>query len=1048
MSEAWADAKNVNMNITKFIDLTRPIEVLMKDIGIENDYSANNPHIQFRFATGHSESTTESVAKYGTPGVAADGSLEYTGEGLSEVLKPALKGGGTFESNNKILNDLYKYFQMEQAKYQIEEQGKKTAFNYANIEKELPALRQRPGFQEAWSKYQDFNKRMLDFYVDTNYMTRKQADQFQEDHPYYVPTHRVIAQNSTSTGGSKGIKRRSVKGSERQLLPVDNIFAQLEKHISSALLARAESNLFQQLANNPNGAKWATPIKKRTERYKALEDQQARHFASVLLGEGMTVNEDGEVVPVDDDNPQYEQTKNDMIEIMVKKIKDNPALATFYTFGQEPISLDGSVRRVIIGGEVKYFEINKGTENGKLLLEMFHGIDNTYSRGWAVKTMHFAKNVMTRTIVATPDFFLGNLFVDTTTAGVYTHTNQYKGKNQLPFIPGVSSAVGAASVFKEDQDFKDFALNGGMFGTRVEMTTKENAKRQMMKSATGEVSLSRTFNMYDRALSIGEMATRVAEYKRAKKLGIDALAAAHLGTEITTDFNMHGANESFNKLRSTVAFLPASINSQYKDYREFKGTGSFFRSKEFFLGAGRLALRGFTIISIPAIISILSEGDDDEEKLKTVASEALFSYYKIGDVEFKHKTQYLLGYIFEKAPKMAREAFIKDRGERAWEIAKLGTWAMMVPDAIPTIASPFVDIATNKKFTGAPVVPRRLQSLDDDEKYLQFTERTPEMYKQAAAKLKEIGINASPLEIEHITKGYLGYVSKWIEDGFQRALWNEDEYGEMANQRDVVDHLAHHFKYKDYGQTYWSQKYYEEKSKYESKAALLTQAKRMIKSGQVKEGKELLKGENIGKIKQDASDLRKLDRRIGMIREQEKKIGYDKTLTAAQKEEQLKALHFKIGKLQKEGVEGMKAEDAPDFKTERNRQTQEDKYFKDVNKPQVETDYKEAIKLSRDSAKELRDLEAKKDRSKEDKVLYYKTKRAMNAPGIEALETVRRGTDRAVRKLNVEIKTTRNSRMNEKRREAKINALQTKIEREYKKGLAKYNARKRRYKIK
>ena len=34
----------------------------------------------------------------------------------------------------------------------------------------------------------------------------------------------------------------------------------------------------------------------------------------------------------------------------------------------------------------------------------------------------------------------------------------------------------------------------------------------------------------------------------------------------------------------------------------------------------------------------MSEGDEDEEKLKTVASEALFSYYKIGDVEFKHKT--------------------------------------------------------------------------------------------------------------------------------------------------------------------------------------------------------------------------------------------------------------------------------------------------------------------------------------------------------------------------------------------------------------------------
>ncbi len=907
---------NKNMNITKFIDIVHPVKVMINDIGLISGFSAKNAYILFRLATGHFESVVEAIAKFGVPTIAKDGSLSFReGEelSLSHVFKPALKKGGRSGSNNKILNELYRYFQMKQALFQIQEQGKRTAFNYSDIIKEIPKLERNEGFVESWNRMMAFNENMLKFYVETSYITKDQAKAFKEANPYYIPTHRVVAGNE-STGGGSGIKHRSKQGSERRYLPVDNIFAQIERHVANALLAYAKTTLLKQAMNNPNGATWVSRVKPRTERYNALITQQAAHFADVLIKEGMTISSDGAIVPADENNPMWSNVKEGMLSEMIERIKENPALATFYTSGQEPITRDSTVITANIDGKQQFFEINNGTENGKLLNEMFRGIDEHYESGKILKAMHHIKNTMTRSIVATPDFIIGNLFVDTTSAGLYSKTGGIYAK----FIPGVSSAKGAVSVAKEDADFQLFLLNGGAFGTRVEMSTQENRKRQLMKMSVDERSLGRFFNKYDRFISVGEMATRTQEYRDAVSEGVDPLAAAFMGVEITTDFNMHGSNKYFNAIRSTVAFLPASINSIYKDYRELSGNESSVMG---IAGSNfaKLAARGFTYITIPALISMMLD-DDDEEKERPVPSEAMYSHYEVGkllqsigidvddDFALKHKTQYLLGMIFEKAPKMAREAFIKDNGERAWEIAKASAWIMLTPDITPTMASPFVDISINRRFTGAPVVPRRLQKFKGDQKYLQKTFNTPLIYVKTAELLKEVGINASPLEIQHINKSWFGYVAKWIEDGTSWALWNEKEYGEKPYSGAAnlfKRHFVHQFYYKDYGQTYWSKKYYDLRDKASSLVSVEAEAKKLYAAGRDKEADKMLKDNPVQKGKAAMKQLMRMDKIIGNIRKQEKAIQYNKGLSMEEKEKQLKKLHKEIGRIQHDAYENL-----------------------------------------------------------------------------------------------------------------------------------------------
>ncbi len=866
---------NHNENITSYIDIAHPAKVIAKELGLEQGYSSSNPYIQFRFATGHPESVVEAVARYGTPKIAKNGSLEYSGESLSDVFATALEDNGRRKSNNDTLDDIFLYFQMKQAKYQIEKENKKTAFTLKNIEEELPELESRKGFKKAHKKWLDFNDRMLNFYVDMNYLTKKQAESFKEKNPLYVPTHRVVSSldNDISKVAGRGFKSRSKLGSDRTLLPVENIFTQIENQINSALIARAKNVLFSGIVSKQDGSKWASYIPSTSKRHKELKDQQAKHFATVMFDEGMIVDEDGDIVYVEEDVEITPKMKSDMIDAMSKKIEENPELAAFYSYGHKPYSIDGSIINIIIEDKERFFEINKGTSEGRLLLNMLNGIDSTYSSNMFFKVMHSTKNLMTRTIVNTPNFILGNLYVDTTTAGVYSKTN---------FIPGLDSINGAKSAINEDNDYKLFVLNGGAFGTRVEMATQEARAQQMMKLSVQEKSLTRVLSKYDRAVSIGEIATRVGEYKNAIKMGIDPLAAAYLGTEITTDFSMHGSDTSFNALRSTVAFLPASINSMYKDYREFTGNDSVDKQKHFF----NLAIKGFTIITIPAILSMMSDDDDD----RTVAEDARYSHYKIGDTTYKSKTQYLLGLIFEKAPKIARETFIRDNGEKAWKIAKVGMYSMLVPDATPTIASPIFDLMRNERFTGSPIIPQRLKNRTGEASYTQYTESTPLMYVDLAKYAKRMGINVSPIKMQYLTRGYLGYVSKYIEDSTNRLLWDKNLYGEMPNQ-EMFSYLTHNFVYKDYGQSYWNEQYYEAQDRVLQIDAEISASREFLIRDQGKSIKEVYSDKQKIAIAKTADSFNKINKTLSSLRKQSTIIRYDKKLTTDEKDKKLLELN-------------------------------------------------------------------------------------------------------------------------------------------------------------
>ena len=74
-------------------------------------------------------------------------------------------------------------------------------------------------------------------------------------------------------------------------------------------------------------------------------------------------------------------------------------------------------------------------------------------------------------------------------------------------------------------------------------------------------------------------------------------------------------------------------------------------------------------------------------------------------------------------------------------------------NAVPQVFNPLVQLAKNKNFTGAPIVPQYLENVIPEEQYRFYTSDA------MIALGRKLGI--SPLKAEHLVRGYFGTLGAW-----------------------------------------------------------------------------------------------------------------------------------------------------------------------------------------------------------------------------------------------------------------------------------------------
>jgi hypothetical protein len=263
-------------------------------------------------------------------------------------------------------------------------QGKKTPFSQSQINTILERGNQKPIYKRVFKEYQEFNDRMLNFYVDMNYLTPEDIENFKNKNSVYVPMQRVVESMGQKDGYSGGFFRRN--GSDRNIREIEkNITEQLFNHIKGAMTAHAKSKLFNQLSQHEDGSLFAVKLAPDSKKVKVNIEQQAKKIVEVLYDAGMMLDTNGDIVEIEN-NTTLEEAINNTIDVLIMK----PQLMNFISFGHKPKNTGSHIEEVIINGERKYFEIQTG-DLGDILNTTLNNLGGV-QYGWFMGALYSIKN--------------------------------------------------------------------------------------------------------------------------------------------------------------------------------------------------------------------------------------------------------------------------------------------------------------------------------------------------------------------------------------------------------------------------------------------------------------------------------------------------------------------------------------------------------------------------------------------------------------------------------------------------------------------------------
>lgn len=767
------------------IDKIHGIKVVERTIhgGIQD--ASRSAYKQFQMVNG-AEAMHEAVVRYGTPELTEDGDFRFNGKGFIEIIWPAAKHG------YERFDQLMEYFKARRA-HELKQQGRENLFTREEIAAGLELGEKYGEFRDIFREFQAFNKRMLDFYVQMGLLSDEQRKAFTEANKDYVPFHRVIESIEEGGQGGSAIGKRLTGGTMNTREIADNIVEGLFTNIRAATLARARQTLFKDIMNSQEGSLFAAKIAPDSKMVQVHLQQQANAIASAMASLGMAISKNGMIISSGSD---MSGQITDVAEI-ANVLMDNPSLMTFWT-QTKPRTLETHVEAVNIDGKTMYFEVRS-----PLLVDALTGMRGL-KVGALLEMLFWVKNVQTRSVTSALQFIGPNPVRDTTSAAVISKNN---------FVPVVDTLRGMGEMIFNSDLYKEFMLNGGGYGTRIEARTAETRARSRLDlpSNSGWDRAAKAFAAYDRFASTFEYGSRLGDYRKGRKAGKNALEAAWEAREVATDFAKMPRSELWAKYLRTVPFMNAGIQGLDKTAREiFEIKGEMKGSNLTRLTDAKLKflLSGAVLTGMTGILWLMNQ-DDDRYKALTPDQKARFWWiFPPGDSEpIKIPRPYDIGHIFATIPETTFD-YIKDRDGKA--AAENLAWTMVNTLGIgdyPGILQPMVEAARNETFTGAPIIPEYM--LNRPAEY-QYNDRTPILYRNIGQAL-----GVSPLMAEHFTKGYLRYVEAYIADATENLLWNKEQWGERPFARGgPVDYLTYQF----VGQkvpyrTKWTEGYYNLKSK-------------------------------------------------------------------------------------------------------------------------------------------------------------------------------------------------------------------------------------------
>ena len=401
------------------------------------------------------------------------------------------------------------------------------------------------------------------------------------------------------------------------------------------------------------------------------------------------------------------------------------------------VKIDGKTKRVIFKGEqgakIAYAMKDLGTSRGIKGLYAFNG---------------YLRYVNT---IANPEFMIGNFLRDIQTAGINISAEQGNNvlttalspKNLKNAWSGVYKAVAKDDTENEwGQLYERLRKAGGKTGffdyqsIEEKIAKLEKNLKQVEKKGVGIKSAGKSiFNFIENLNEATESAVRLTLFKGMLDSGFTEAQSASGAKNVTINFNRKG--EVGQWLNSLYLFSNASLQGSYRIFGVVK-------NNKIAQGAvSGLGLLGFT----EAIMNNMSsEGDDEYEKLPnwTKDNNFIMRYGPESDKFFKMRLPY--GYnIFKVIGNIAGDVTwrqMEGKPVEYWNQAERFLTALnssfnplgssdLLQGLSPTVSDPFVQLSTNKDFSGAPIKPTNVYGPYKAEIEMAW-KNTPNVYKNLA----------------------------------------------------------------------------------------------------------------------------------------------------------------------------------------------------------------------------------------------------------------------------------------------------------------------------
>ncbi len=626
--------------------------------------------------------------------------------------------------------------------------GKNPGISLADARYVVNKRKSTPNWKEAADTLVAFNKGLITVLEEVGRVSPEGAKAIREAYPAYVPLKRVYDSVKKGGLGRRGyvnvaspIKR--LKGSGRQIIqPLQSMVLQAEQVYAAASKTLVARRLIELAEKKQGLGKWVERIPGPTQT-QVIKLEQLR---SQLQAAG------------------YPVAVNDMNAMMYITTP-----GTLYR-GGEPIA------KIYREGKAEWYEFDP---------ELYKAITSLdFYRLPAFLEMTLGKATRMVRLGATglsPSFTLRNMTRDTGTFIMQTEHVKGPISAVLPVYETAKYAKGKIEKFFGDKGPGDpFVRMWQRYGGRMAqpLGLDRGSIQRSLKEVMANTTKQRTLNVAKHpvdfvreVLGVTEAGGRLAEFKAAmKKRGwtreriekgeqppmsaiIEAMQAA---SDVTVNFKRAGSvGRAMNR---AVPFFNANIQGIGKTARTFRAHPV------------RSMIRGIAYLALPTLWLWWRNKDEDWYKELPAWQKYGFWNFKVGDHIIRIPRPFEWGLLMAGLPEAGAEAAYRDDPEAITKEFKEHAVDMVVPDVVPALFKPAMEVAFNyDTFRERPIVSRRLQDRKPADQYNKYN-------TWLAKKIGEY-TNTSPAKIDHLMSSYSGGLLTKVAKQTEAIVGVYEDYG-------------------------------------------------------------------------------------------------------------------------------------------------------------------------------------------------------------------------------------------------------------------------------